>query len=97
VTPDLATVLAAIRAHREAALADGVYLVGVVGSVARGEASEASDVDVVYKIAGRPTLMTLGSIMSDLELAISAPVDLVNLATVPDLVRIGMERDLVTA
>jgi hypothetical protein len=97
MTPDLATVLEAIRAQRPAALEGGVELVGVVGSVARGEASDASDVDVVYRIAGRPTLMTLGAIMSALEDRLSARVDLVNLATVPEAVRGRMERDLVKA
>ena len=97
MTPDLATVLEAIRAHRPAALEGGVELVGVVGSVARGEATGSSDVDVVYQIAGRPTLMTLGSIMSALEDRLSARVDLVNLATLPDAVRGRMEHDLVRA
>ncbi len=96
MTPDLSTVLEAIRAHRPAALEGGVELVGVVGSVARGEANDASDVDVVYQIARRPTLMTLGAIMSALEDKLSVRIDLVNLATLPDAVRRRMERELIT-
>ena len=97
MTPDLATVLAAIRARQSEAIADGFELVGVVGSVARGEANDASDVDIVYRIAGSPTLFGLARTKGNLEDRLGVRVDLVNFATVPDRIRASLERDLVVA
>lgn len=95
--PELEEVLAVLRAHREAARTFGVEIVGVVGSVARGDAGPESDIDVVYEIFGRPTLFNLGGLMGDLEDDLGRRVDLVNLETVRPRTRARMTQDLVRA
>ena len=54
----------------------GLTRLGIFGSVARGEHTEDSDVDVCYE--GRvPTLLTLDLIQTDLEKLLECQVDLV--------------------
>ena len=69
---------------------DGVVAVYLFGSVARGQASAASDVDigVLYEVTPPPTLEGLGfDLAYDLELAIRNSVDIVVLNRAPsDLV-----------
>jgi hypothetical protein len=97
-TPDLLTAtLDVIRSRRARARERGVLLVGVVGSVARGEAGPASDVDVVYEVAGRPTLFDLGELSMDLQDDLGREIDLIDLKTVKPRLREAMERDLVRA
>ena len=89
--------LASIRARRADALNRGVDLLGVVGSVARGDANPNSDVDVAYAIVGEPSLFDLGGILMDIQGDVGRSVDLVNLARVKPRFRAEMERDLVRA
>jgi predicted nucleotidyltransferase len=89
--------LAAIRTHRIEARERGVELLGVVGSVARGEAGPESDVDVVYAIIGKPSLFDLGGILMDIQDDLQRRVDLVDLARIKPRLRKLMERDLVRA
>jgi hypothetical protein len=96
--PDvLETALQAVRAKREDARARGLLLVGVTGSVARGEAGPGSDVDIIYEVAGRPTLFDLGEISMDMQDELGRAVDLIDLKTVKPRLREAMERDLVRA
>lgn len=95
--PLLAKVLDAIRAKRADARAHGVDLIGVIGSVARGEAQAESDVDVAYGLVGRASLFDLGGILMDLQDELGRRVDLVDLAQVKPRLRVLMERDLVRA
>ena len=54
----------------------GLTRIGIFGSVARGEQTEDSDVDVCYE--GRvPSLLTLDLIQTDLERMLGSRVDLV--------------------
>ena len=87
--------LEAIRARRASAQAQGVQLIGVFGSVARGEANDESDVDVAYEIVGKASLFDVGGILMDLEEALGHHVDMVDLAHVKPRLRVLMERDLV--
>lgn len=89
--------LEAIRQERPAARALGVELVGVVGSVARGEAREDSDIDVVYDVVGRPTLFDLGAIVVELETRLERPVDLIGREAMKPERWAFMGRDLVVA
>ena len=56
----------------------GLTRLGIFGSVARGEQTEDSDVDVCYE--GRvPSLLTLDLIQTDLEEILGSRVDLVRI------------------
>ncbi|MCR5851408.1 MAG: nucleotidyltransferase family protein [Bacteroidaceae bacterium] len=56
----------------------GLTRLGIFGSVARGEQTEDSDVDVCYE--GRvPSLLTLDLIQTDLEQILGSRVDLVRI------------------
>lgn len=54
----------------------GVTNLGIFGSVARDEATERSDVDVVFEIE-QPNLFTSVNIKEDLEAELNIPVDLI--------------------
>jgi len=88
-------VLQVLRREQSRARAVGVELVGVVGSVARGEAGPDSDVDVVYDVTGQPSLFDLGGLMADLEDALGRKVDLVGRRAMKPERWIWMSRDLV--
>lgn len=94
--PSLETVLSVLRDYQPAAREIGVELVGVVGSVARGEARADSDVDVVYDVVGRPTLFGLGGMVADLEDRLGRRVDIVDREMMKPERWLYMSRDLVT-
>ena len=54
----------------------GVTRIGIFGSVARDDASEKSDVDIVYEMS-RPNLFTVVHLKEELENVLHCPVDLV--------------------
>jgi len=54
----------------------GVTKIGIFGSVARDDASEASDVDIVYEMS-RPNLFTVVHLKDELENILHCSVDLV--------------------
>jgi len=56
----------------------GITKIGVFGSVARDEASDSSDVDVVVELK-KPNLFTLSSIRLELEDKLKNRVDIVRL------------------
>ena len=89
--------LAAIRAKQPAAREQGVELIGVVGSVARGEAGPQSDVDIAYAVVGRASLFGIGGILMDLQDDLQRRVDMVDLERAKPRLRELMERDLVRA
>lgn len=75
----------------------GIRLVGIVGSVARGEERSDSDIDVVYDIAGRPTLFDLADAAFELEALLGRSIDLVDPKAMRPASRAYIERDLVLA
>lgn len=76
--PVLEDVLAVLRTHRPNALAAGVELVGVVGSIARGDAQARSDVDVVFDARDDLDYWRLGGLQMDLQDALGRRVDLID-------------------
>jgi predicted nucleotidyltransferase len=54
----------------------GVTRIGIFGSIARGDASEESDVDIVYEM-NRPNLFTVVHLKEELENILQCSVDLV--------------------
>ena len=94
--PDLQTVLDVLREERPKARESGIELVGVVGSVARGDAGPDSDVDVVYDVVGKGvSLFDIGGVLMDLQKRLGRQVDMIDLSVVKPMVRKFMERDFV--
>ncbi|MDZ4759928.1 MAG: nucleotidyltransferase domain-containing protein [Alphaproteobacteria bacterium] len=94
----LDTVLQTIRERRDAIEARyGVRLVGVVGSVARGDERPDSDIDLIYEVTGRPSLFDLARVMGELEDALGRPIDLVDPSGMRPSGWQFMSKDLVTA
>ena len=56
----------------------GFTRLGIFGSVARGEQTEKSDVDICYE-GEAPSLLTLDRIQCELEELLGCPVDLVRI------------------
>jgi uncharacterized protein len=98
LTVDREKVLAALRAKRgEIEERYGLRMVGIVGSVARGEAGPESDIDVIVDVVRAPSLFELSDAEHDLEEAIGLglPVELVLREGMRPSGRALMERDLV--
>lgn len=55
----------------------GIRQIGIFGSVARGEQTEGSDVDIVYE--GEPDILMRVHIKNELEELFGCPVDVVRL------------------
>ena len=90
--------LAAIREKRaDIESRFGIRLIGVVGSVARGEEKLESDVDIIFDVAGRPTLFDLADASFVLEEILGRGIDLVNREALRPNARAWLERDLVVA
>ena len=69
-----------------------VYL---FGSYARGEASEASDVDLCLETGPSFSLLNAGALSLELERELEAPIELVTERSLHPFVREGMLRDRV--
>lgn len=75
---DLATLLKQKREQvLEIAARYGAYDVRVFGSVARGDANETSDIDLLVKLESGRSLMDLGGLLYDLRKLLSVEVDVV--------------------
>ena len=74
--------LASLRERKEEivalASAHGAHNVRVLGSIARGESSEASDIDLLVDFEAGRSLMDHGELIMDLEEKLGCPVDLVS-------------------
>ncbi len=70
------TVLSELREHKQELEKYGVTRVGIFGSVARGEAREGSDVDVVVELK-TPDLFLMVDLKEKLESILGAKVDLI--------------------
>lgn len=56
----------------------GITRMGIFGSVARGEQTDASDIDICFE-APAPNLLTLARIKYELESLFGCPVDLIRM------------------
>lgn len=98
MTQLLSTVLDTIRERRDDIESRyGVRLLGVVGSVARGEERPDSDVDTNYNVVGYWTLFRIGAALNGLEDAFGRKVDLVDISNVRPEARAWFEHDLAPA
>jgi hypothetical protein len=88
-------VLEVLRARQGEARAVGIELVGVVGSLARGEARPDSDVDIIVHHLGGCSLFTLFDFEAALQKHVGRSVDLVFSEAMRPERRQYIERDLV--
>lgn len=95
---DLETTLQVLRQERHLIREQKrIELLGVFGSVARGEASPASDIDVLADFLKGSTLFDVSEAQMHLEEVLGRPVDLIDRAGLRDFVRPSVERDFVPA
>ena len=78
MTPQLNDVLLVLRAHEEELRRKGVASLAVFGSLARGQSTPASDIDVMVDLDpdNIPSLFTYLGIARELEAWLGRPVDL---------------------
>jgi uncharacterized protein len=98
LTVDRERVLAALRAKRqEIEERYGLRMVGIVGSVARGEAGPESDIDVMVDVIRTPSLFKIARAERELQgaVGIGLPVQLVFREDLRPSRRARMERDFV--
>lgn len=88
-------VLETVREERSAARTLGVELVGVVGSVARGDAGPDSDIDLVYDVLKPNHLWPLLGLVADLEQKLGRRIDIVDRQMMRPEQWAWMARDLV--
>lgn len=89
-------IVARRNALRRAAKAHGVARLVVFGSVARGEESANSDVDLLVDTPAGMGLMGLARLQRDLEDILDADVDLIPVDDLKPDVRAAIQSDLVT-
>jgi uncharacterized protein len=96
---DLTGVIETLRHHRDELRARGVLHAAVIGSTARGEARDASDIDVLVQLdpENMPTLFAYAGIKLFLDEVFGRETDLVDEATLKPLVRRAAMRDAVDA
>lgn len=92
-------ILLTLRAHETELRQAGIVRVAVVGSMARGEANELSDVDLltVFDKARGLSLVDLIGLEHRLADMIGAEVDLLDRDTLPERVRAHVEAEAVLA
>lgn len=78
-----------------AAARHGAYNLRVFGSVARGEADMASDVDLLVDLEAGRSLIDLGALLVELEAELGMPVDVVTEAGLRPAIRASVLRDAV--
>jgi predicted nucleotidyltransferase len=94
-------ILAKLRAHEPELRAAGVASLSLIGSVARGDARDNSDVDVVVRlsedVAGFAYFGRLDRLGRRLETILGRPVDVVAEPVRKDRLKRGIEKDLTVA
>ncbi len=91
---ELQTVIDILKAEEARLRAKGVEALSVFGSVARGEASEDSDVDLLARINRRPfTLLDWARLENELGELLQAKVDLLIEPVRKERLRQRIERD----
>ncbi|MBI3763610.1 MAG: nucleotidyltransferase family protein [Chloroflexi bacterium] len=71
-----------------------VAMIGVFGSVARGQATPHSDIDLLVRFSKQKSLLGLASLAIQIEEAIGRKVDLLTEAGISPYIRDRVKRDL---
>ena len=96
---DKATVIEKLRAHESELKAAGIVHLRLFGSVARGEADEKSDVDLMadFDESKRLSILKLVGLQNRLTDLLGIPVDLSQADRLREHVRVEAVRDAITA
>lgn len=73
----------------------GAYNVRIFGSVARGEADESSDIDILVELEEGRSLFDLGGLLMDLESLLACKVDVVTVRGLRKRIRERVLREAV--
>jgi len=74
----------------------GIIRMGIFGSVARGEQTNGSDIDVYFETDKKLSLFRMGGIMYDLKELFGAPVDLIhNTDQLPVMFKQRIEKEII--
>jgi len=73
----------------------GAYEVRIFGSVARGEATEQSDIDFLVRLQSGRSLLDLGGLLYDLQQLLNVEVDVVTEAGLRPRIRAEVLREAV--
>lgn len=96
--PDLARVVAAIHELREDwQQRFGLRVVGVIGSLGRGEAGPDSDIDLLADRTGHPSLFDLDAMEAELSRLFDRDVDIVVRSSLAPHWRAFAENELIAA
>lgn len=71
-----------------------VVMIGVFGSMARGEATESSDIDLLVKFSKRKSLLSLVKLEREISNALEMDVDLLTEAAISPYLRDRIKREL---
>ncbi len=88
-------VLEILKAHRGDLDSFGVETLRLFGSVARGDASAESDVDLLVRFRSTPSFSTFMKLRIFLEDVLGRKVDLITESGLRDRVRPSVERDAI--
>jgi predicted nucleotidyltransferase len=71
-----------------------IAMVGVFGSMARGEATEQSDIDLLVRFSRRKSLLELVRLERDISIALGRRVDLLTESAISPYLRDRVKREL---
>ena len=102
---DIETIINTVKKIKVQYTSDGLLLMGIFGSYARGDADEYSDIDIAYDIDydmffdkyqdGFSELLRIEELKNHLELALHKKVDLIPFKSTNKKLKNNIEKDLV--
>jgi len=79
---------------QEVCLRNDIAMVGVFGSMARGEATEQSDIDLLVKFSKRKSLLEIVRLEREVSTALGRKVDLLTESAISPYLRDRVKREL---
>ncbi|HJX37198.1 MAG TPA: nucleotidyltransferase family protein [Anaerolineae bacterium] len=79
---------------QEVCLRNDIAMVGVFGSMARGEATEQSDIDLLVKFSKRKSLLEIVRLEREVSTALGRKVDLLTEGAISPYLRDRVKREL---
>lgn len=95
---DLKSAINILKSHRDALREKGVVSMSIIGSVARGESTPQSDIDIVARIENETfSVLDRAQLVIDLEDWLGADVDFVREPTSKPYLQAEIDRDRILA